>query len=106
MPSRRITAGNSRGTRRFPVRWGRISISPPPCHARECTPNEHTSGLVHQHFPKGTDLYMVTASRVRAVEDRISHRPRKVPGYRTPAEVFTGVLAHPDGDDIADMEFL
>ena len=43
------------------------------CHARECALNEHTNGLVRQYFQKGTDLCMVTASRIRAVEDRISH---------------------------------
>ena len=50
-------------------------------------------GRVRQYFPKGTDLRKVTEARVRAVEDRINHRPRKVLGYRTPAELFAGVSA-------------
>ncbi len=66
-----------------------------PYHSWERGLNEHTNGLVRQYFPKGTDFRMVTESQVRAVEDRINHRPRKVLGYRTPAEVFTGALVPP-----------
>lgn len=54
--------------------------------------NEHTYGLVRQRFTKGTDFRMVTESQVRAVEDRVNHRPGKVLGYPAPAEVFTGAL--------------
>ncbi len=57
--------------------------------------NEHTNGLVRQYFPKGTDFRQVTAAQVRAVEDRLHRRPRKVLGYRTPAEVFARGLAPP-----------
>ena len=66
-----------------------------PYHSWERGLNEHTNGLVRQYFPKGTDFRMVTESQVRAVEERINHRPRKVLGYRTPAEVFTGALVPP-----------
>ncbi len=57
--------------------------------------NEHTNGLVRQYFPKGTDFRQVTAAQVRAVEDWLHRRPRKVLGYRTPAEVFARGLAPP-----------
>ncbi len=50
--------------------------------------NEHTNGLVREYFPKGTDFRKVSAKQVQVVEDRINNRPRKVLGYRTPAEVF------------------
>lgn len=63
-----------------------------PYHSWERGLNEHTNGLVRQYFPRGTDFRMVTESQVRAVEDRINHRPRKVLGYRTPAEVFTALV--------------
>ncbi|MDE0281006.1 MAG: IS30 family transposase [Gammaproteobacteria bacterium] len=66
-----------------------------PYHSWERGLNEHTNGLVRQYFPKGTDFRKVTAAQVRAVEDRINHRPRKVLGYCTPAEVFAGVPAGP-----------
>ncbi len=66
-----------------------------PHHSWERGRNEHTNGLVRQYFPKGTDFRQVTAAQVRAVEDRLHRRPRKVLGYRTPAEVFARGLAPP-----------
>ncbi len=60
-----------------------------PYHSWERGLNEHTNGLVRQYFPKGTDFRQVTLAQVRAVEERINRRPRKVLGYRTPEEVFT-----------------
>ncbi len=66
-----------------------------PYHSWERGLNEHTNGLVRQYFPKGTDFRQVTEAQVRAVEDRLNHRPRKVLGYRTPAEVFAGALVPP-----------
>ena len=58
--------------------------------------NEHPNGLVREYFPKGTDFRQVTPAPVRAVEDRLHRRPRKVLGYRTPAEVFARGPAPPD----------
>ncbi len=66
-----------------------------PYHSWERGRNEHTNGLVRPYFPKGTDFRQVTAAQVRAVEDRLNRRPRKVLGYRTPAEVFARGLAPP-----------
>ncbi len=66
-----------------------------PYHSWERGLNEHTNGLVRQYFPKGTDFRQVTEAQVRAVEDRLNHRPRKVLGYRTPAEVFAGPWSPP-----------
>ena len=66
-----------------------------PYHSWERGRNEHTNGLVRQYFPKGTDFRQVTAAQVRAVEDRLHRRPRKVLGYRTPAAVFARGLAPP-----------
>ncbi len=53
--------------------------------------NEHTNGLVHPYFPKGTDFRQVTPAQVQAVEDRLHRRPRKVLGYHTPAAVFARI---------------
>ena len=66
-----------------------------PYHSWERGLNEHTHGLVRQYLPKGTDFRTVTGAQVQVIEDRINHRPRKVLGYRTPAEVFTGVPGPP-----------
>ncbi len=46
-----------------------------PYHSWERGLNEHTHGLVRQYFPKGTGFRMVTEAQVRAVEDRLNHRP-------------------------------
>ncbi len=61
---------------------------PTPYHSWERGPTGHTNGLVRQYLPKGTDLRAVTDAEVKAVQDRLNARPRRVLGYRTPAGVF------------------
>ena len=50
--------------------------------------NENTNGLLRQYFPKGTDLFRWSSTDLEAVAVAINNRPRKVLGWRTPAEVF------------------
>ncbi|WP_232514423.1 IS30 family transposase [Cellulomonas sp. PSBB021] len=50
--------------------------------------NENTNGLLRQYFPKGTDLSRWPAEDLLAVQAAINSRPRKVLGWRTPAEVL------------------
>jgi IS30 family transposase len=54
--------------------------------------NENTNGLLRQYLPKRTDLSIHTPADLRAIEERLNHRPRKVLNWRTPAEIFTAVL--------------
>jgi IS30 family transposase len=58
--------------------------------------NENSNGLLRQYFPKSTDLNRYTPEHLRAVEIEINNRPRRVLGDRSPAELFTTLLASPD----------
>jgi len=50
--------------------------------------NENTNGLLRQYFPKGTDLSRWNAKEIEAVATALNSRPRKVLGWKTPAEAF------------------
>jgi IS30 family transposase len=54
--------------------------------------NENTNGLLRQYFPKGTDLSRWSADDLEAVALALNNRPRKVLGWKTPAEVFSQQL--------------
>ncbi len=48
---------------------------------------ENVNGLIRQYFPKRTDFANVSDIEIKRVEEAINARPKKVLGYRTPAEV-------------------
>ena len=50
--------------------------------------NETTNGLLRQYFPKGTDLSRWSLHDLLAVQDALNRRPRKVLGWKTPAEAL------------------
>jgi IS30 family transposase len=54
--------------------------------------NENTNGLLRQYFPKGSDLSGYPPEYLRQVADRLNGRPRKVLGWKTPAEAMAGFL--------------
>jgi IS30 family transposase len=54
--------------------------------------NENTNGLLRQYFPKGTDLAVHSLQYVQAVADELNGRPRKVLGWKTPAEALAEFL--------------
>ena len=55
--------------------------------------NENTNGLLRQYFPKRENLRRYTVEDLRAVEQRLNNRPRKILDWRTPAEVLAAEIA-------------
>jgi transposase, IS30 family len=54
--------------------------------------NENTNGLLRQYFPKGTDLSRHSPRHLAEVADELNGRPRKVLGWKTPAEAMAEFL--------------
>ena len=56
-----------------------------------------SNGLLRQYFPKGTDLSKHSADDLAAIAAALNGRPRKVLGWRTPAEALNDYLSlHPE----------
>lgn len=53
--------------------------------------NENTNGLIREYFPKSTPI-TDDKDYLNAVAAELNNRPRRILGYRTPAEVFTELL--------------
>lgn len=58
--------------------------------------NENANGLLRQYFPKGTILNRYKPGHLKAVQDEINSRPRRVLGDRSPTKLFSTLLASPD----------
>ena len=54
--------------------------------------NENTNRLLRQYFPRKTPLGCFSQSQLNAVARRLNERPRKRLGFRSPAEIFEGML--------------
>lgn len=54
--------------------------------------NENTNGLIRQFFPKGSEFTHITKEQIIEVQNNLNYRPRKTLGYKTPAEVFYGII--------------
>lgn len=65
-----------------------------PHHPWQRGTNENTNGLLREYFPKGSNLTDISPAVIQAVEDELNLRPRKVLGFKTPAEVHFSILLH------------
>jgi IS30 family transposase len=54
--------------------------------------NENTNGLLRQYFPKDSDLSVHSREHLEAVAAELNGRPRKVLGWKTPAEAMAEFL--------------
>ena len=59
-----------------------------PGKPRQRARNENTNGLIRQYVSRKTRLSSLSNSKIKFIEDRLNHRPRKSLGYRTPHEVL------------------
>ena len=50
--------------------------------------NENTNGLLRDYFPKRTNLAVHPAQRLLQVHDELNNRPRKTPGWKSPAHAL------------------
>lgn len=50
---------------------------------------ENAIGLLRRYLPKGMDLAMTTPKQLRAIQDKLNRRPRKILGFKTPSEVLS-----------------
>jgi IS30 family transposase len=50
--------------------------------------NENMNGFIREYLPKGADLSRYSQGYLNAVARALNDRPRKVLGFKTPAQVF------------------
>jgi IS30 family transposase len=53
--------------------------------------NENSNGLIREYLPKGMDFSNITQADLTRIEIALNNRPRKILGFRTPAEVFASL---------------
>ena len=59
-----------------------------PGKPRQRARNENTNGLIRQYVPRKTRLMSLSPKKVRNIENRLNHPPRKSLGYLSPYEVL------------------
>ncbi len=65
-----------------------------PYSAWERGSNERHNGLIRRFIPKGKAIRDLTHSQIERVQDWCNNLPRKILGYRRPAEMFQQELEH------------
>lgn len=54
--------------------------------------NENTNRLLRQYLPKNADLRRFSQDDLDTIANELNHRPHKIHGYRSPAEVYADHL--------------
>ncbi|MBC8008547.1 MAG: IS30 family transposase, partial [Burkholderiales bacterium] len=65
------------------------------CHAHspwERATCESQNDRIRHYLPKGSDLSLVSYQQLRAYQDMLNERPRKILGGKSPAESFHALL--------------
>ena len=55
--------------------------------------NENTNRLLRQYFPKGEPLDGYSQTSLNKIARQLNQRPRKILGFKTPAETFQSSVA-------------
>ncbi len=56
--------------------------------------NENTNGLLREYLPRGVDIKNFSNEQIQEFVYKLNTRPRKCLGWKTPYEIFFGVLLH------------
>ena len=64
-----------------------------PYHSWEKGTVENKNGVIRRFFPKKTNFDIIADDDIRRVEDHINNRPMKCLNFKTPAQVFTSLVA-------------
>ncbi len=59
------------------------------CWTAEC---ESQNGRIRHYLPKGTDLSLVSPQQLSAYQEMLNERPRKILGWKSPAQCFHELL--------------
>ncbi len=53
---------------------------------------ESQNGRIRHYLPKGTDLSLISYQQLSAYQEMLNERPRKILGWKSPAQVFSELL--------------
>ncbi len=55
---------------------------------------ENTIGVLRQYLTRKTSMHGLTSKKIKEIEARLNHRPRKCLGFKTPYEVMFRKVSH------------
>ena len=72
-----------------------VYFADPGCPGQRGT-NENTNGLIRQYYPKKTNFSNISNEELKQTEAQLNQRPRKILGFKTPAEMLGGYKKGPE----------